>query len=265
MASLDSVRIVSLVPSLTHALCDLGLRSNIVGCTSFCVKPADLYRTAKNIGGTKDADIQKIKDLRPTHIIANAEENPESIRLDCQSIAPTLVTFPKAPHEVPAMLHNLGEFLGAKESAGEAATQCLEALGDLSELVAERMQQGYWERKKFLYFIWRDPWMVVAKDTYINAMLELLGYENVAPNHTRYPALAVSEIARCSADVALLSSEPWPFRNRDRDALVQELSLGGHAIPEFVKIDGQLLSWYGTMTTTALHRMSEWVLSGQFN
>jgi ABC-type hemin transport system substrate-binding protein len=236
------VRIVSLVPSLTHMVCDFGLRDSLVGCTSFCVKPAGLQRSAVLVGGTKDPDLRVIRELEPTHILVNEEENkPEHIAA-CRAICDTMLTYPKDPREVPAMLRASGRFLGV-EALGEALARQLEAA--LARPAPAR-------KRRFIYYIWREPYMVVGPDTYISRLLELGGYQNAVPPGERYPTLTVEQAAALAPECLLLSSEPYPFRRRDAERLRGEWP--GRA-PEMLKIDGQLLSWYGTLTIEAVEAL----------
>lgn len=246
------MRIVSLVPSLTHMVCDFGLREMLVGCTSFCIKPAGLHRSAKNIGGTKNPDIDAILELKPTHILVNEEENkPEHIAA-LQGVVPTLATFPRHPREVPAMLREAGRFLGVPAVAERFAIQLEQAL----------YRPSTTEKRRCLYFIWRDPYMLAGLDTYISHMLELAGYTNVAPSSERYPTITLDEAAMLNPDVLLLSSEPYPFRQRDVDRIFAEWP---GQLPQILKIDGQLMSWYGTLSIEAVEGIDRLVhaFSGQ--
>jgi ABC-type hemin transport system substrate-binding protein len=247
-------RIVSLVPSLTHAVCDLGLKKHLVGCTQFCVEPPDLRRTAVVVGGTKDPALAEIAALRPTHILVNEEENkPEHIEA-CRALAPTYLSFPKAPRDVPGMLRQMGEFLDCRDAA-ESWVRKIEAV---LTRVYEARAFSTLSDQRCLYYIWREPYMVAAADTYINAMLELAGLVNVAPGQTRYPELPVAAAAALRPDVLLLSSEPYPFRRRDLERLKGEWP--NAILPTAVKADGQLFSWYGTMTLAALEALRAWML-----
>ncbi len=239
------MRIVSLVPSLTETVCELGLRRELVGCTPFCVRPPGLQRTAALVGGTKDPDLAKVARLAPTHILVNEEENkPEHIAA-LHQLAPTLCTFPKDPREVPAMLRELGRFLGLD---AEGAAAAVERLAGAMPVFATR--------KRFLYYIWREPYMVAARDTYISAMLELAGLENAMPAGViRYPELTVAQARGLRPDFVLLSTEPYPFRSRDVERLKREWP----DAPEILKADGQLFSWYGTLAREALAQMALWV------
>jgi ABC-type Fe3+-hydroxamate transport system substrate-binding protein len=240
-----TARIVSLVPSLTETLCELGLRDELVGCTKFCVEPPGLQRTAALVGGTKDPDLDAIFALAPTHVLVNDEENkPEHIAALAARV-PTLTTFPKDPREVPAMLREMGRFLG----------RCWAEPAKRIEALAAAVPR-FPAKKTFLYYIWREPYMVAARDTYISAMLELAGLENAVPaGGTRYPELTVEAARALKPDLLLLSSEPYPFRKRDVERLRGEWP----DAPEILKADGQLFSWYGTRAEPALAALAAWV------
>lgn len=240
------MRLVSLVPSLTDMACTFGLRPALVGCTKFCIRPAGLRKTAALIGGTKDPDLDAIRALRPTHILVNEEENkPEHIEA-CKRAAPTFVSFPKGPHDGPGMLREVGAWLGVPQEGQTWAKAVEERLA--------AVKAG--PKRRFLYFIWREPYMVAARDTYIDGMLALAGYENAAPaGDTRYPQMTIEQIRAARADVLLLSTEPYPFRVRDVVRLREEWP----EAPEILKADGQLFSWYGTLQVEALDAMIAWV------
>lgn len=244
------MRIVSLVPSLSETLVDLGLRSALVGCTQFCVEPKDLHRTAQVVGGTKDFDLDKIRALKPTHIMANQEENPKELILILKEEFPLLLTFPKSPFDVPLMLRDMGSFLSL--SFDKTVSELTDELRTFVPLKTA---------KTFLYFIWRDPYMVVGQDTYISRFLETFGYQNVYRGDVRYPALSEAEIVDLRPEVIFFSTEPYPFRRRDADRLRDAWS----ECPEILKIDGRLMSWYGTMTKEAWLMMREAVKGRDFS
>jgi len=234
---------------------DFGLREQIVGCTSFCVEPKGLARTARLVGGTKDPDLQAIRDLAPTHILVNEEENkPEHVRA-CTEIAETLVTFPRSPFDLPALLEEAGRFLDRSGVARRFASEAAQVLQAVKVAVHRRQAAGGAAKRRFLYYIWREPYMVAAEDTYISAMLELAGLENAAPKGTRYPELPISVARLASADLVLFSTEPYPFRKRDVERFQGEWP----DVPEVLRADGQLFSWYGTMGIKALKELHRWV------
>jgi iron complex transport system substrate-binding protein len=246
-------RIISLVPSLTETVAAMGLEEDLVGVTKFCVEPKGIWRKANLIGGTKDPDLQKMKDLRPTHILVNEEENKPEHIAECESLAPTLRTFPKKPQEVPAMLRSVEEFLGAIQPG---------LAGSVEESLEEFSSSSFQSKNKksgvrYLYFIWQNPYMVAGADSYISGMLDLMGARNVAPStETRYPELSLEDAAAANPQVLLLSSEPFPFRSRDAAKIKEQWP--GRDLPDILHIDGRLMSWYGVATIEALEKIKSW-------
>jgi len=239
----SSVRIVSLVPSLSETLCDLGWRDSLIGCTQFCVEPKDLHRSATRIGGTKTPDLDLIRSLCPTHILANQEENPREPVLELAKDIPTLVTFPRSPEDVPGMLRDIGRFLQASEKAEPWALAIEKAL----------CKQRLGKSRRFLYLIWQKPYMAAGPDTYISKTLEAIGWVNAFSGPERYPTLDHDRMRACHPDIILLSSEPYPFRNRDAKRFLEEWP----EAPELARIDGQLLSWFGTKTLKAIQLLQQ--------
>ena len=238
---------MSLVPSLTQTLCEAGLKSQIVGMTSFCVDPPDLHRKATVIGGTKDPDIELIRSLKPTHILGNEEENKPGILRACSEITTTLITFPKAPTEVAPMFAEMSSFLDDARATKHLKDWSKQLEADLERLAQKKSVAPSGEYD-FLYLIWRNPWMGVGQDTYISRSLALAGFRNVLTSDSpiRYPSLTPDQIVELNPTHIFFSSEPYPFRMRDLEALRQEcpkLKIGN---PYW--IDGKLLSWFGTET-----------------
>jgi ABC-type Fe3+-hydroxamate transport system substrate-binding protein len=192
------------------------------------------------IGGTKDPDLQQIRALRPTHILANQEENPREPVLDLAHDIPTLVTFPKGPEDVPNMLRDIGRFLGCETEARAAAIEGL--------LKAPSRHPP----QRFLYLIWQNPYMLAGADTYISRTLASIGWINAYVGEERYPALDIQGMQALKPDILLLSSEPYPFRRRDAERLKAQWPLA----PRLARIDGQMLSWFGTRTEEALQQLS---------
>jgi iron complex transport system substrate-binding protein len=240
-------KIISLVPSLSQTLVDLGLRSSIVGCTQFCTEPKDLHRTAAVLGGTKDFSLSKMRSLKPTHILANQEENPKELILKIKDEFPLLLTFPQSPYDVAPMIRDMGVFL---DLSFEAEAEEIEAI------IRDPIPMS--EPRSFLYFIWREPYMVAGVDTYISKFLEIFGFKNAYAGDERYPALSISRLSECNPDIIFLSSEPYPFRKRDAVRLREEWA----SCPKIIKIDGRLMSWHGTMIKEAWE-MVQRLASGQ--
>lgn len=237
------MRIVSLVPSLSETICILGLRDKLVACTNFCVEPKDLHRTAARIGGTKDPDLDHIRSLQPTHILANQEENPKDPILELARDIPTLVTFPKGPEDVPSMLRDIGRFLDCETEAEKWAC----SVEDLLRKAHPHKPQ------RFLYLIWQNPYMLAGPDTYISRTLQSIGWVNAYEGPERYPALDIPELAACRPEIILLSSEPYPFRRRDAERLRDHWP----SAPRMARVDGQMLSWFGTRTREVLEQLGK--------
>jgi iron complex transport system substrate-binding protein len=242
-----TMRIISLVPSLSDTIAHLGKRANIVGCTQFCVRPPDLHRTATIVGGTKDPNISLISDLVPDVIFVNTEENRAVDINACRKIAKTVETFPKSPLDVPEMILDIGRSIGAEGESQKLAHE-------VSDFIDRLNGQTLGERGRFIYLIWKNPYMVAGADTYISKMLSIAGFENVITSSERYPSMGLDEIRSLQPEVIFLSSEPYPFRKRDLPDFLD----GWSVAPKIYKIDGQLLSWYGALTAPALQHFIEW-------
>jgi ABC-type hemin transport system substrate-binding protein len=226
---------------LSETVCTLGLRDQLVGCTNFCVEPKDLHRTVTRIGGTKDPDLDLIRSLQPTHILANQEENPREPILELARDIPTLVTFPKGPEDVPGMLRDLGRFLDCDTESHAAAIEAL--------LKAAPRHPS----QRFLYLIWQNPYMIAGADTYISRTLASIGWVNAYEGAERYPAVDLAAMENCRADIILMSSEPYPFRRRDAERLKAQWP----SAPRLARIDGQMMSWFGTRTLEALEQLGK--------
>lgn len=238
-------RIVSLVPSLTELLLDLGLRDRVVGRTGFCIHPRELVRDIPKVGGTKDVKLDRVRALAPTHAIVNVDENElpavEALR---EFVPHIVVTHPQAPDDNLALYRLLSGVFGRAHAAERLCA-------DLQrELDACRAID--WPRERVLYLIWKDPWMTVASDTYIARTLACVGWEvphgpGGERGAARYPALADLDAAAAQADRVLLSTEPFMFRARHVDAL--RARLAGTPVE---LIDGEMTSWYGSRACRGL-------------
>jgi len=245
-----SLRIVSLVPSLTESLCDLGLQKYIVGCTNYCISPKSLRKTSTAIGGTKDPNIQKIISLKPTHIVINEEENTSQIRKEiyenehfknCQIID----SFPKTAADSIALVKDLGNIFECQSIVEPWAKETEELL-----LKCKSEENNIIE---CIYFIWRNPWMVAGDKTYISEMLKLVGFQNLILTsnelNKRYPILNETDPILKTCKILFFSTEPYPFKKRHIDEYLQKANLEN---VHYLIADGQNLSWYGTRTLNAL-------------
>ena len=226
-------RIVSLVPSQTELLADLGLDAEVVGLTRFCVHP-DGWKAAKTIvGGTKTINVPRLVGLAPDLVIANKEENPrEEIEAVAAEGVPVYVTDVADVDGALAMIRSVGRLV---DQEPEAEVLADEIAAGFARLGTEA------EPLRALYLIWRDPWMTVGGDTFVSDVMDRAGLANVAAERDRYPALSDDEIRALDPDVVLLSSEPYPFSDT-HIAEVQAL------VPDarVVLADGEAFSWYGS-------------------
>jgi hypothetical protein len=242
----DGVRIVSLVPSLTELVCDLGLAERLVGRTGFCIHPWETVRRIPKVGGTKDVDLDKVRVLEPTHVLLNVDENRrETAAALAEFVENVIVTHPLRPRDNLPLYRLLGSVFGAVEAAEEMCTEFERVLDDLSTLPPDPTD--------VLYLIWRDPWMTVAPETYIARSLELLGWRTLPRESAeRYPEIELSAYAGL-VDRVLLSSEPFHFKQA-HIAEVASLVPGA----EVTLIDGEMTSWYGSRAIAGLRYLAQY-------
>jgi ABC-type Fe3+-hydroxamate transport system substrate-binding protein len=240
-----AVRIVSLVPSITELVCDLGLTDRLVGRTGFCSHPREVVRRIPKVGGTKDVDLEKLVALAPTHLIVNVDENRrETVAALREHVPHIIVTHPLAPEDNVALYRLLGVMFGV-EAAALALAQQLE-----SALEQARQAARQWPRERVLYLIWRNPWMTVGRDTYISRTLAAVGWDTV-PEHTatRYPEVRLDSATLHDVDIVLLSTEPYLFRERHVAELAALPALAGRRL---MLVDGEMTSWYGSRAIAGL-------------
>ena len=224
------MKIISLVPSITETLFDLGLSENeIIGRTKFCIHPANRLKNVSVIGGTKNLNITKIKALKPDLIIANKEENIKEDVEELQKYFKVLVTNVSNLEDNYYLLKTLGNLLGKQEIAQKFNLKIYEILAKFSDL----------EKKKCAYLIWKNPYMTVGFDTFIHDILDKLGFQNIFKDYKRYPEISVEDLK--TADYIFLSSEPFPFQQKHIDELQKELPDA-----KIFLVDGEAFSWYGT-------------------
>lgn len=229
--TVQPTRIISLVPSQTELLYDLGLAEKVVGITKFCVHPAEWRKTKAIIGGTKNINAEKIRKLQPDLIIANKEEN---VKDQVEALAvdyPVYVTDIATLDDALAMTCNIGVLTNTAAKAG---------------IITNMIRQGFATIKPLneiptAYFIWRNPYMSAGSDTFIHDMLTKCGFRNVYGSHARYPVIDINELKEKQCRLILLSSEPYPFKQKHVDELQQQL-------PDatIMLVDGEMFSWYGS-------------------
>jgi ABC-type Fe3+-hydroxamate transport system substrate-binding protein len=241
----DDARIISLVPSITELVCDLGLAANLVGRTGFCVHPRGTVRAIAKVGGTKDVDLDALRALTPTHVIVNVDENrKETVDAIAGFVPHVIVTHPLGPRDNLELYRLIGGIFGR-----ERETETLSARFENALAAAEQAAAGF-APQRVLYLIWRNPWMTVSRDTYIARTLALVHWETVPEQAMeRYPEVALDASTLAGVDVVLASSEPYMFRERHVAALAAMPALGGKRV---ALIDGEMTSWYGSRAIAGL-------------
>jgi iron complex transport system substrate-binding protein len=217
-------------------LWDLGLEDQIVGITKFCVHPFHLKQTKTIVGGTKNIKIEKIKALQPDIILCNKEENTKEIVEACQKIAEVHVSEIYTLSDTKNLITTYGDLFSCRTEAQNLVQKLNFKLNDFKNFIT------HIEPKKVAYFIWRDPWMAAANNTFIDHILELNKFHNIYKNKERYPEVILKKIRlEGDPDLVFLSSEPYPFKEEHAFEIGR---CTHHAKTVFV--DGEMFSWYGS-------------------
>ncbi len=225
------LRIISIVPSQTELLYSLGLDAEVVGITKFCVHPPQWHQSKQKVGGTKQLKIELIRSLKPDLVIANKEENLKEQVLAIEAFCPVWTSDIQNLEDAYVMMECLGKITGRENRA---------------RILIDEIKKGFqslvWQQtKKAAYLIWQKPYMVAGGDTFIHHMMLQAGFENVFAERVRYPAVMIEELKSAGCELLLLSSEPFPFRQKHADEL--SLQLPGTAT---LLVDGEIFSWYGS-------------------
>lgn len=230
-------RIISLVPSLTELLFDLRLEAEIVGLTKFCVHPADKVAGKPVVGGTKNVYHDRIAALAPTLILANKEENTREDVETLQANFPVLLTDVVTLDDALDMIVTVGEQTDRQAEARRLAS----VIGDSFAALSQHVNARNAPFPRVAYLIWRDPWMVAGSQTFIDSMLTVAGFNNVFGHLPRYPVVSPGDLQTADPDVIMLSSEPYPFKEKHLEEL-------GRICPHarVMLVDGELFSWYGS-------------------
>ncbi|MBK7129742.1 MAG: ABC transporter substrate-binding protein [Crocinitomicaceae bacterium] len=223
-------RIVSLVPSQTELLFELGLDQEVIGITKFCIHPQHWFDSKQRVGGTKNVSIEKISALQPDLIIANKEENTLHDIEQLQKIYPVYISDIYTVQDALEMIDHVGKICNRAEQADKLVNQ-IKFNFDQIEKVNLRV----------LYFIWTKPWMLAGNHTFISDVLTQCGLVNVVNGaDQRYPEISIEKIKELKPDVLFLSSEPFPFKENHATALQAETGIRTELV------DGEIFSWYGS-------------------
>ena len=225
-------RIVSLVPSQTELLAHLGLDDAVVGITRFCERPEHWRSEKPIVDGTKEVDIDTVRDLDPDLILANHEENTEEDVAALDDIAPVFVTEVKTVEEALQMIRTVGTLTDTSSQTSALAGKIISRFESLPDFAPLRA----------VYLIWREPYMTVGADTFIHDVMGWGAFENVYGDQTRYPEVSIDELTERDVDVVLCSSEPFPFHQKDKFTADLKEALSDTPVEV---VDGQPFSWYG--------------------
>ncbi len=234
-------RIVSVVPSQTELLYDLGLDEEVVGITKFCVHPEAWFRSKTRIGGTKQLYIDKIRDLKPDLIIANKEENTQDQIEELAKEFPVWLSDIQNIPQALQMIQVVGQLAGKEHKAAGIVDHVVGGFNALKRATAP---------KRVAYFIWYKPWMSVGKDTFISNMIHTIGWQNVFADRSRYPEITLEELKEYNPELVLLSSEPFPFKEKHIDEIKAILPNADVKL-----VDGEMFSWYGSRMLKAVGYM----------
>lgn len=236
-------RIVSVVPSQTELLFDLGLNAEVVGITKFCVHPEQWFRTKTRVGGTKQLHIDQILALAPDLIIANKEENTRDQIEALAAEVPVWVSDIRTVEDALSMIRNVGILTDRSMQAEVLASDISLSLNTFTQSATP---------KRVAYFIWYQPWMSVGNDTFIHDMVQKMGWINVFEDLKRYPEVTIEMLKDRQPEIILLSSEPFPFKEQH----VYELK---QVVPDakVLLVDGEMFSWYGSRMLKAIPYFTE--------
>lgn len=227
-------RIVSLVPSITELLFDLGMGENVVGVTRFCVHPEEARQKAENIGGTKDLKLDRIAALQPDLIIGTKEENTRRHIEQLQKDFPVWLGDPQTVEGAIDLITAVGDLCGKTAKGEQMSTQVRKAFKELQS-------DSDGESLNVAYLIWKDPIMVSGSRNFIDSVIATMGWNNVFAQHkNRYPAVGIKELKAIRPDLLLLSSEPYPFNQSHVDEFSEALKCRAKLV------DGEMFSWYGS-------------------
>ncbi len=258
-------RIVSLVPSQTELLFDLGLEKEVVGITKFCVHPAEWLLNKTIIGGTKTVKLEVIHKLQPDLIVANREENVKDQIEELARQYPVWVSDVNTLANAMRMISEIGRITFTNEKASKIITEIEQGFTGLNSEIKrlpdptnEKLNAGKEENPKTIsalptlnsrhpaeystcYLIWKDPFMTTGGDTFINDMLQYCGLTNAFSHLSRYPVISIDQLQTTNLQYLLLSSEPYPFSAKHMDKLQQQLP-----DTKIILVDGEMFSWYGS-------------------
>jgi ABC-type Fe3+-hydroxamate transport system substrate-binding protein len=226
-------RIISLVPSLTELLADIGLANETIGITKFCVHPTAWFQSKTKIGGTKNANLEKIISLQPDLIICNKEENvKEQIELLAEEF-PVYLSDVSTYSNALKTLKEIGTITDKVNETDTLIKKIIQAFDDTRAISSNTLSTAY--------LIWREPYMTVGGDTFISSMMDKAGLDNIFKDEIRYPTLSIADLVALKPQLILLSSEPYPFAAKHIEEMKKFFPS-----TKIILADGEMFSWYGS-------------------
>jgi len=243
-------RIVSLVPSITETVIDLGASARLVGITTYCTHPQSVVASIPKVGGTKGFSFRKIDSLTPDLVIANKEENRKQQIEKLRKKYPVFVTYPRTVEDAIKMVADLGVLTATSAMASKFIATCQQLLAAIGNSALGRpLRTGC--------MIWRDPWMAAGADSYASALLGRVGFTNVYNlSAGRYPETSLQTVFERNPDVIILPDEPYEFGEQDKQEVESFFSERGKSI-RVLLMDGSYLTWFGTRTLKGLRHLRQ--------
>lgn len=231
-------RIVSLVPSLTETLFDLGLGDRVVGVTDFCIFPHDIPQSIPRLGGTKNPDLDSLEELAPDLVHMNVEENLPRHARRIAKRSRVFASEPRSVDDVCRLMRQLGSIHAVEGRASE-----------WSDRIESMRASATGSSFSFVCAIWKDPWMWCGGDTYVSGLVETTGGRNLLHERERYPRIELEEIVEMRPDRIFLPDEPYVFNESDASR-IQAIALSGTRV--IGPFPGHLFTWHGTRTVKGL-------------
>tara|TARA_R110002012_G_scaffold51138_1_gene132127 strand:- start:3437 stop:4234 length:798 start_codon:yes stop_codon:yes gene_type:complete len=239
-------RIVCLVPSITELICDLGLESSLVGVTKFCVHPNYIMTNVVVVGGTKQVHYDKIRNLNPDIILCNKEENTQEMISELEAIATVHISDINSVEDCLELITMYGAVFNCSKEAKVLISKITNAKTDFEAFIKTQ------PNREVAYFIWKDPWMVAANDTFVQYMLSLNNFKNAFEKESRYPEILIDTIYP-EVEFVFLSSEPFPFKDAHKKNLQPQFPNA-----KILLVDGEMFSWYGSRLLLAFDYFKTW-------
>ncbi len=252
-------RVVSLVPSLTDTVCGLGASDRLVGRTLYCTEPRLQVRGVPEYGGTKNPKVEQILAARPDLVLACVEENKEEHLAAFEDAGvPVYTVMPRSLDDIDGLLAALGELLDVADAARRARDELAASREDAAAWRAKLSDRQNGDDAPFpvpaATLIWKNPWLAAGSGTHIDAVMEAVGLANAFADRQDYFAIELEDLGRMDLDLVLMPDEP--YRWSKRDLVVVAEAAGYIDEPEYcARLDGKLLTWYGTRTAPSLREL----------